>query len=63
MAFLTIQVHVIVSNHVRAVDEFSSSLFKAVLSSRSQATEVVSSAKLHTSTSLKTKNNYVFLLC
>ena len=45
MALLTIQFHVNVSNHVRATNKFSSSLFKAVLSSRSQ-TGVVSSAKL-----------------
>ena len=40
----------------RAIAEFSSSLVKAVLSLRSQTNGVVSSAKLHTSTSLRAKN-------
>ena len=45
-----------VSNQVRAIAEFSSSLFKVVLRSRSQANGVVSSAELQTAISLRVKN-------
>ena len=45
-----------VSNHIRAIAEFPSSLFKAVLSSRSQTNGVVSSTKLQISISVRGKN-------
>ena len=45
-----------VSNHIRAIAKFPSSLFKAVLSSRSQTNGVVSSTKLQISISVRGKN-------
>ena len=45
------------SNQARAIAEFSSSLFKVVLRSRSQTKGVLSSAKLQTLIFLRAKNN------
>ena len=45
-----------VSNQGKAIGEVFSSLFRVELRSRSQTKEVVSSAKLQTSVSLRAKN-------